>query len=65
MAPKDSSESATPTNKRWTPKSPAQVVLEQIAKQEKKVNELKAQLKKEEETLQQLQQAKAIFKGAS
>jgi hypothetical protein len=52
-------------NKRWVAKSPAQVVLEQIAKQEKKVQGLEDQLKKEKTELQKLQQAKKIFEAAS
>lgn len=45
----------------WVKKTPAEVVLEQIAKQEKKVNELRETLKQEEATLQKLSRAKAIF----
>jgi len=52
-------------NRRWIPKTPAQVVLEQISKQEKKVQGLKDELKKEEAELQKLQQAKKIFEAAS
>lgn len=66
MTPKqDSPESAASTPRRWVPKTPAQVVLEQIAKQERKVNDLKAELKKEEQELQKLQQAKKIFEGTT
>lgn len=61
----DSSDSTASTPRRWQPKSPAQVVLEQIAKQERRVNDLKAELKKEEQELQKLQQAKKIFEGAT
>ena len=61
----DSPESPASTTRRWVPKTPAQVVLEQIAKQERKVNDLKAELKKEEQELQKLQQAKKIFESAS
>lgn len=57
-------ESTASTNRRWVPKTPAQVVLDQITKQEKKVQGLKDDLKKEEEALKQLQQAKTIFEGA-
>jgi hypothetical protein len=52
-------------SRRWVPKSAAQVVLEQINKQEKKVQTLKEELKKEEGELQKLQQAKKIFEAAS
>ena len=63
MTPKQDSSESTP--RRWVPKTPAQVVLEQIAKQERKVNDLKAELKKEEQELQKLQQAKKIFEGTT
>lgn len=53
------------SSRRWQPKTPAQVVLEQIAKQEKRVQGLKDELKKEEAELQKLQQAKKIFEAAS
>jgi hypothetical protein len=54
-----------PESRRWVPKTPGQVVLEQINKQEKKVQTLKEELKKEEGELQKLQQAKKIFEAAS
>lgn len=53
------------SSRRWVPKTPAQVVLEQITKQEKRVQGLKEELKKEEAELKKLQQAKAIFETAS
>jgi hypothetical protein len=52
-------------SRRWVPKTPAQVVLDQIAKQEKKVQTLQEELKKEEAELKKLQQAKKIFEAAS
>jgi hypothetical protein len=60
--PKDST---TSTNRRWVPKTPVQVVLDQISKQEKKVQGLKDELKKEEQELLKIQQAKKIFEGQS
>jgi hypothetical protein len=56
---------AKPESRRWVPKTPAQVVLDQIAKQEKKVQTLQEELKKEEAELKKLQQAKKIFEAAS
>jgi hypothetical protein len=52
-------------SRRWIPKTPAQIVVEQINKQERRVLELKEELKKQEGELQKLQQAKKIFEAAS
>jgi hypothetical protein len=49
--------------KAWTPKTPVEVVLEQIARQEKKVSELREELKKEESTLTRLNQAKKVLEA--
>jgi hypothetical protein len=55
-----------PTTKRkgWTPKTPVEVVLQQIARQEKKVGELRDELKKEEASLTRLQQAKRVLEAS-
>ncbi len=45
----------------WTPKSPVEVVLEQIAKQEKKVAELQHELDTEKSMLTKLLQAKKVL----
>ena len=58
-------ESTASTARRWVPKTPAQVVLDQIAKQQKKVEKLKEELKTEEQELKKLEQAKKIFEAAS
>lgn len=50
--------------KAWVPKTPVEVVLEQIARQEKKVGELREELKKEESTLSRLQQAKKVLEAS-
>lgn len=47
----------------WTPKSPVEVVLEQIAKQEKKVTELQRDLEAEKVTLNKLLQAKKVLEA--
>lgn len=49
--------------KSWVKKTPVQVVLEQIAKQENKVNDLREELKKQERELQKLQQAKKVLEA--
>jgi hypothetical protein len=50
-----------PARKSWKPKSPVEVVLAQITRQEEKVNDLREELKKEERELQKLQQAKKVL----
>ena len=49
--------------KPWVKKTPVEVVLEQIGKQEEKVNELREELKKEERELAKLQQAKKVLEA--
>jgi hypothetical protein len=49
--------------KPWVKKTPVEVVLEQIGKQEEKVNDLREELKKEERELQKLQQAKKVLEA--
>jgi hypothetical protein len=47
--------------KPWIKKTPVEVVLEQIAKQEERVAGMREELKKEERELQKLQQAKKVL----
>jgi hypothetical protein len=47
----------------WTPKSPVEVVLEQIAKQEKKVAGLQRDLEAEKVTFNKLLQAKKVLEA--
>jgi hypothetical protein len=49
--------------KLWIKKTPVQVVLDQIAKQEEKVSDMREELKKEERELQKLQQAKKVLEA--
>ncbi len=49
--------------KAWVKKTPVEVVLEQITKQEDKVTDLRDELKKEERELQKLQQAKKVLEA--
>lgn len=56
-------QTAKAGRKPWVKKTPVEVVLEQIAKQEDKVNDLREELKKEERELQKLQQAKKVLEA--
>jgi hypothetical protein len=56
-------ESPKEGRKPWVKKTPVEVVLEQIGKQEEKVNELRNDLKREERELQKLQQAKKVLEA--
>jgi hypothetical protein len=49
--------------KTWVKKTPVEVVLDQIAKQETKVNDMRDELKREERELQKLQQAKKVLEA--
>lgn len=53
----------TTGRKPWVKKTPVEVVLEQIGKQEEKVSDLRDELKKEERELQKLQQAKKVLEA--
>lgn len=50
--------------KPWVKKTPVEVVLEQITKQEEKVNDMRDALKKEERELSKLQQAKKVLEAS-
>ena len=60
-------ESETPETqggrKPWVKKTNVQIVLDQIAKQEERVKDMREELKKEEGELQKLQQAKKVLEG--
>ena len=51
------------TRKAWTPKSPVEIILDQIRKQEKRVAELEQQLNTEKTTLNKLAQAKRVLEA--
>jgi hypothetical protein len=59
-APAAASESG---RKPWTPRSPVEVVLEQIGKQERRVSELQAELDAEKSMLAKLLQAKKVLES--
>jgi hypothetical protein len=61
QAPKPAVAAAENTRKPWIPKTPVEVVLEQITKQEKRVGELQTELDAEKATLTKLLQAKKIL----
>jgi hypothetical protein len=54
---------AAPGRKAWTPRSPVEVMLDQIGKQEKRVAELQKELDTEKVTLTKLLQAKKILEA--
>jgi hypothetical protein len=66
--PKPEPSGATPsasasTRKPWIKKTPVEVVLEQIGKQEEKVAEMRKDLAHEERELAKLQQARKVLEA--
>jgi len=63
--PQRATPTATPTTGRkpWIKKTPVEVVLEQIGKQEEKVVEMRKELAKEERELSKLQQARKVLEA--
>ena len=57
------SAGTTGGRKPWVPKSPVEVILDQIAKQEKKVAELQHELDTEKSMLTKLLQAKKVLEA--
>jgi hypothetical protein len=55
--------SPTTTRKAWVKKTPVEVVLEQIGKQEEKVAGMRAELTREERELAKLQKAKSVLEA--
>jgi len=55
---------ASSGRKPWVKKSPVEVFLDQIKKQEEKVAEMKAELQKEERELAKLQQARKVLEAS-
>ena len=51
------------TRKAWVKKTPVEVVLEQIGKQEEKVTDLRKELAREERELAKLQQARKVLEA--
>ncbi len=63
QALKSSAQATTGGRKAWTPRSPIDVVLDQIGKQEKKVAELQKELDSEKSMLSKLLQAKQVLES--
>lgn len=63
QTPKSSTPATEGGRKSWTPKSPVEVVLEQIGKQEKKVAELQIELDSEKSMLTKLLEAKKVLEA--
>ena len=63
-APTTATAAPTATRKPWIKKTPVEVVLEQIGKQEEKVAGMRAELTREERELAKLQKAKSVLEGA-
>lgn len=54
---------STSSRKAWVKKTPVDVVLEQIGKQESKVVEMRKELAREERELAKLQQARKVLEA--
>ena len=54
---------STSSRKAWVKKTPVEVVLEQIDKQEEKVGEMRKELAREERELTKLQQARKVLEA--
>lgn len=63
QAAKQPTAETTGGRKPWVPKSPVDVVLDQIGKQEKKVAELQKELETEKTLLNKLLQAKKVLEA--
>jgi hypothetical protein len=53
----------TSNRKSWVKKTPVEIVLEQIGKQEEKVTEMRTELAREERELAKLQQARKVLES--
>ncbi|MGD0292299.1 MAG: hypothetical protein ABSB30_00430 [Terracidiphilus sp.] len=58
-----SSAASDTGRKAWIKKTPVEIVLEQIGKQEAKVAEMRKELAKEERELAKLQQARKVLEA--
>ena len=54
---------STSSRKSWVKKTPVEIVLEQISKQEEKVVEMRTELAREERDLAKLQQARKVLES--
>jgi hypothetical protein len=58
-----SAQTESTKRKAWIKKSPVEIILEQVTKQEEKVAELKKELAKEEGELQKMRKATELLGG--
>jgi hypothetical protein len=58
-----STPTSTTSRKAWVKKTPVEIVLEQIGKQEEKVAGMRKELAREERELTKLQQAKKVLEA--
>ena len=58
-----STSTSTSSRKPWVKKTPVEIVLEQIGKQEEKVAGMRKELAREERELGKLQQAKKVLEA--
>ena len=63
MAVTKSTPVAQAGRKAWVKKTPVEIVLEQIGKQEEKVAEMREALEQEERELSKLQQARKVLEA--
>ena len=56
-------EAPSKSRKPWIRRTPVEVVLDQIRKQEERVSELEEQFNREKRELQKLQKAKEVLEG--
>ena len=56
---------AQETSRKWVPKTPIEVVIEQVTRQEKKVSTLKDELAHEERELAKLQKARKVLEESA
>ena len=63
--PAEPQPAATSSRKAWVPKSPVDVILDQIKKQEDRVSRLQAEVDAEKITLNKLRKAKEVLEAAS
>jgi len=61
----DTPAPAATSRKAWVPKSPVEVILDQIKKQEDRVSRLQAEIDTEKITLNKLRKAKEVLEAAS
>jgi hypothetical protein len=57
------SQSADAKRKPWIKKTPVEIILEQVAKQKEKVEEMRKDLQKEEGELKKMQEATKLLGG--